>query len=477
MKHVKLKILHRALGVLAVLLIVSRLAWSQEPTAPDPTADSGTVKSRQSEAQDSAVTPLQVQGPPNPAGEEGLFVRALGSAEELADQALFQWGWISLKSFTVVEMFGQQTLNLPAGEPQPPESGSITQVSALIALDKKFGRARLSLQYQPELFITNGNVYPNVANQNSSIDTSFQLSERWRLSISDALSYYAPQRVYLGPSLYANYFTGYTLHNNYTFGPGSSLTNTFGATATYQWSPRTTVGFGSSFGYENASGSEYAVAQGSTNPQSVSGWFGGGIANVSHQLTEEVTLGASYSAQEWNYTNSSTIAGPQYSNVLQQQFLFTYHQQFTPTMVLSAAIGILASSSNGANLALNFRVTKAFQHSSLAAAYDRGFLFNGVVTAYASNRGDILHTINWTQRFSTSTSVAYFRNINATPGTESGFYAAGQAQYRLAGPLSVFGGISYTRQIGDGVYLLSGKLYFYSFGFQFSPPSRQTPVS
>jgi hypothetical protein len=443
----------RAAGVLAVLLVMCPFSKSQQSSSSGATA-----------MQDSE--PSSPQGPPNVAGSEGPFVRALGSASELiGDQGLFQWGWVSLRSFTVLELVGQQTLDAPLGEPQPPsQSGSLTQLTALIVLDRQFKKARLTLQYQPAAFITNGNFYANAANQSSSLNTNFRLNERWGLAIGDSFNYYATQRVYAGFTMDANYISGTTFLNNYTSGPGSALTNNVGVSASYQWSPRTTLSFGPNFGYEYATGSESGTSQ------AVSALSTGGNVILTHQLTEQVTLGATYVVLGTLFSNSSKIAGPQEPSVIQQDFNFTYSQQFTPTLWVNAALGVLSSPNyGGTGLSVHAGLTKAFLRNRLAVNYDRGLQFNGLITGYASDRIDAVHSINWTPRFSTSTSAAYFRYLTGQANTQSGFYATEQVNYRLANPLSVFGGFSYTKQVGDSVYLLSGQLHFFTFGLIWSP--------
>ena len=197
-----------------------------------------------------------------------------------------------------------------------------------------------------------------------------------------------------------------------------------------------------------------------------------------YQVTEQANIGVSYFAQQMLFSNTSKKAGPQESNLLQQDFFFTYRQQVRPTFWLNAGVGVLGSTTdnNGASWGLNIGVTKAFQHHSLSFAYNRGFQFNGLVNGYASDRVDAVHHIDWTQRLSTSTSASYFRYITGTPNTQSAFYATEQLQYRLARQLSLSGGFSFTKQVGDGVYLQGGTLRFFNLGLFWSPDvGRQQP--
>ena len=448
------------------LLIASSLARPQQPTAADPT--SGVAPTSQSEGQDPNASAIQQQGP-NPAASQGLLVRALGSADDLGAEDLLHWGWVSLRSASFMEIFGDQAQTSPTGVAQPSQFVSTSEMSALIVLDKRFQRARVTAQYQPGVFVTNGNFYSNAANQSSAFSTGFEFGQRWTVSLTDTFNYYASQRVFAGISLETNYVTGNMLQNNYTGGPGSTLTNSVGLAATYQWTPRTTLGFGPSVGYN------YATGVAGTKQENLTAWYGGGTATLSHQLTPQVTVGASYAANEASFSNTSTTAGPQQSSLLQQDFRLTYHQQFAPTVWVNAAVGVMTipsatiSTHSDPGLGVDFSATKTFRHNSLSIAYDRALQFNGLVTSQASDRVDLVHSIAWTQRFWTSSSCAYFRYISATPIQPAGFYATEQFRFRLARQLSTTGGYSYSKQTGDGVYLLSGKQSFFSLGLSWSP--------
>jgi hypothetical protein len=468
-----------AVWVFTTLLILAPLAKSQQPVSPKATPDSEAATPPEPGEQDSNAS-IQQQAP-NFAAAQGGFVRLLGSADELVEEGglgLFHWGPFSLRSFSVLELVGQQTLDNPASGQPSTESGSSTQLSALIVFDKAVKRTRVTLQYQPQAFVTNGNFYANLANQNSSVDVTFPLNERWSLTVGDRFYYYASQRVYSGVPINTNYFNGITFLNNYTSGAGSTLTNSLYLALTYQWSPRATLSFTPGFGYSYSTGYEYAtVGSEGSSPQRVSSLSGGGSVSFGYQVTEQANIGVSYFAQQMLFSNTSKTAGPQQSNLLQQDFLFMYRQQFRPTFWLNAGVGVLGSTTNnsGASWGLNIGVIKAFQHQSLTFAFNRGFQFNGLVNGYASDRVDAVHSISWTQRLSTSTSAAYFRYINGTPNTESGFYATEQLQYRLTPQMSFSGAFSYTKQVGDGVYLQSGNLHFFTVGFVWSPDVVRQP--
>jgi hypothetical protein len=463
------KTLRLALEIFTVLLVLSPLARAQQPESPNATTNSDA--GAQSQEQDSNVVIPQTQHP-NPAGAPGLFAQALGGlVDEFSENLdLFRWGPISVRSFSLVEIYGQENLDAPPGQGQPQSrSGTSTELSTSIVLDQKIGRARLTVQYQPAFFITNGDFYTNAANENSSIAMQFPLSERWALTIADALNYYASNRIYTGPSIYSNYFSGTTFSNNFTSGPGSTLTNSTYAYASYQMTPRTTLSFGPGFGYAYATG--YAFFTDTQNQQRLSSWTAGGNASLIHQITEEITVGATYSAQETFYTNTSKTAGPQQSSALQQTAKFTYRQEVTPTLWVSAGLGVLGNTTEntGTGFGLDLGVTKAFQRQALTLSYNRGFQFTGLITGYATDRFDVAHSVQWTQRLSNTTSSAYFRTISSSSYNQSGLYATEQVNYRLNSQLSLSGTFSYTKQIGDQVYLQSGSLRFFAVGLTWAP--------
>jgi hypothetical protein len=453
------RIWQRGGALLAVGLLTPLLGLCQQPSTTNATQDP-SVLATAGQSPDAATPSDQEQ--PKSAGQKGFFVRALNSASPLAgENGPLQWGWVSVRSMTLQEYFSQVNFENPSGQPQS-ENLNATAMSASIVVDRAFGRSHFTLQYVPSLAISNGQVYSNVLNQTLGLDTSFQLSPRWGLQLTDRFSYYGSQRTFSGLPLNTDYSTGTSIPQIFLYGPGTALYNSIGASFSYLWSPLTTVSFGSFFGYQYNTG---AVQ----HAESVSSISEGGRLNVSHMLSPTQTIGFNYSGEYANYINSSISAGPR-SNALMQDFLVTYSQQIKASWWFHLGLGITSTTgvAGGAGLGMNAGITKNFHRSALAVFYNRGHQFNGFVTSAASDNVGVTHTINWTPRLSTATSAAYFRTSGASPSTQSAWYATEQLNFGLTRHLSLSGSFSYLNQVGDGVYVLSSNRHFATIGITWS---------
>jgi len=456
------KIWYRCGMLLAIGLLTPFLGLSQQQTTSDATQDPGAAPTA---GQTPDAAPPRDQQQPNSAGTtQGLFVRALNSAGPLVgENGPLQWGWISVRSASFLAYFSEVSLTNPGVQPQN-ESFNVnaSELSASVVVDRAFRRTHLTLQYTPSLAISNGNVYSNALNQTAGLDTSFQLNPRWSLQVTDRFSYVGSQRTFAGLPFNTDYTTGISAQQNFLSGPGSILYNRASASFSYLWSPRTTVSFAPSFGYQYSTGAVNSAAN-------VSGFSEGGNITFSHLLSTSKTLGFTYTGDYANYTHSSVSAGPQ-SNALMQDFLVTYSQQFNASMWIHLGLGLTSTTGNvgGIGLGMNAGITKNFNRSALAAFYSRGHQFNGFVTSSASDNVGLTHTINWSPRLSTSTSAAYIRTPGALPSTQSAWFATEQLNFGLTRRLSLSGGFSYLHQLGDGVFVLNSKRRFATVGITWS---------
>jgi len=452
--------------LLAVALLAPPLAFSQQPPDPGSTQDPGSANPP-TQTQTPGTDADAPQSEPNPAATTpGLFARALNSASPLAGyNGPLQWGWVSVRSVSYLQYFESETLDATGMAPVSQNSNA-SELSTSIVLNHAFGASRttqLTVQYSPSLFISEGHVYTNATNQSAGLDTTFQFGPRWSMQLSDRFSYFANQQFFSGLSLGVDYSQGTVAQNNFLNGPGRVIYDAVGATIAYLWSPNTKVSVTPTFGYQNSTG---AV----NNQQSLSGLSGGVQVNVSHAVSATSTVGLSYSGSYATYANTSTVAGPQ-SNDYQQDLLINYGKQIGASWHLSLGLG-LTSDTNGGNqigLAASAGITKSFHKMDFAVNYYRGHQFNGYITSGSTDRIDFVNSIRWTRRFSNSTSVAYFRTANTSSPGPSGTYASEQLSFKLARALSLTGGVGYSKQTGDGVYVQDGHTKLATVGVTWSP--------
>jgi hypothetical protein len=452
--------------LLGLALLAPPLAYSQQasdagqdPGAGNPPSQTPTTGT------DSSAT----QSEPNPAATtQGLFARALNSASPVSgDKGPLQWGWFSVRSASFLQYFNDVTLDNP-GMPPESEDLSSSQLSTTIVVSHAFGASRqtqLTVQYAPSVFISEGHLYTNALNQSAGLDTTFRLSPRWNMQISDRFSYLGDQRYFSGLSLGVDYSLGTVAQNTFLNGPGRVIYESVAATFSYLWSPLTTVSFTPSLGYQDATG---VVNSG----QNLSAFYGGGQLNVSRALTASQTVGVSYLGQYATYTNTSGTAGPQ-SNGLLQDLLINYGKQIGASWRLSLGLGFASNTNGGSqtSLAASAGISKSFRQMDFAVHYYRGHQFNGYITSSTTDRVDLVNTIQWSRRFMTDTSLAYFETPGTATAGPSGFYGTEQLSFRLTRTLSLSSGIAYTKQTGDGVYVQSGHTRMATVGVTWAPPA------
>jgi hypothetical protein len=450
----------------AVLMVPSLAFCHQGPdssSTQDPNAGSSTQQSPGTSTGDTT--------PATAGTTQGLFAKALNSAGALSgDGGPLQWGWLSLRSVSFLEYFDTISLAQP-DMPGLSQSLTASQISAAIVLSHAFGSThstQLSIQYTPSLLLSGGNVYPNTLNQTAGFDTTFQLTPRLGLQVSDRFNYFGSQRDFSGLSLNVDYSLGTIATNTFLNGPGRVLYNSSSVGIVYLWNPTTTLTVTPMVGYQNSTSVNNAQ-------QNLTAIYGGGQVIVSHALSSSQTIGVSYLGEEASYTNTAPNAGPQASSDgLIQDVLLTYGKQIGASWKISLGFGLTSNSGVDAqsSYGADAGISKSFKKMDFGLSFDRGHQFNGYITNGSTDRIDAVNTIRWTRRFTTNESVAYFQTVGS-PST-TGLYATAQARFALTRSLGLNAGYAYTKQTGDGVYVENGISRLTTLGITWSPP---TPVA
>jgi hypothetical protein len=455
--------LYIGIAVLVVLIAPSSARSQDLPTSnSDTTANSAVTADNSQSVQDAPI-----DQPPTPAYREGSFVRALGSAKPLNGPAgPLTWHWLSVSSADFREGYDRTTfrgLGVPpppggAGVPAAYQSNTLSMLTTTIVLTRPSEKFGLTLQYAPTLFIVNGSP-ANSADQQVGFATSHPLSSRWILNLGDEFNYFSTNRVFAAFAFDVDYTTGGTLRQNFLEGAGSVMFEDVDAGLTYLWSPRTTVAFGPTFSYQHSTGAFNSGVD-------VTGYYTGGHFELRHMLSEEKLIGFTYAGQDAHFVANRAIGGAN-GNELLQDMLVTYDQALGPTWHLDLGTGVTVNQGGaigGVGLGLTAGISKKLRRAELAVGYARGHQFVGLITGQVTDRVDAVQRFYWTKRFSTASTVSYFRTTG-TPN-QSGLFGGGQAAFRWTPRVSFLASISYVSQTGDGVLVPSGKRYFFATGIR-----------
>ena len=176
-------------ALLAASLITPSLVWAQDGSATanqDPNADSQAVGNNSDTSADAGQPPVPAYVPGGP------VVHELGRANPLGEGGSLAWGPVSVRDAEFSQYYNNETFYNAPG-PVPNQSVNLSVFTSTLAFVKDFNNHRLTLQYQPTMYIDNGAVSYDTS-QMAGLHTVFALNERWGLTVKDDFSYYASQR-------------------------------------------------------------------------------------------------------------------------------------------------------------------------------------------------------------------------------------------------------------------------------------------
>jgi hypothetical protein len=385
-------------------------------------------------------------------------ITQLGTANPLPARGPFRWGPLYLGASDVrgaVDLIRPSDVAVEG----PAQNNVLSLFETSIILDQPFGRSRLTLQYDPRVAITNGQVAYNYLNQNVGVTTYFPLGSRWTLGLSDVFMTTSNAGLQGGVFADANALTSTTLQNDFLDNSETFLTNVASLSLTYGLSPRTLITVSPSLDYDRTSG--LTVAEGGN----ISGLNAGVDLRVRHLLSQRITIGAYASTRFVQFTG--LIPSSSYYT-----FGLSISQQLTATTGYNLDIGATQSVFVGQQKYWDFSGSiaffKTFQRSRYSILYTRGQPTTGYVTNYLSQRVDAIAHYRLSQRLSADAGVGY-QAEQSSPDHVSGTYVSGEMDYMLGRTWSVFGTYAYKVQDSNNVQLYQGTRTFASLGFRWYP--------
>lgn len=382
-------------------------------------------------------------------------VRQLGKAGSLLPEfSSLRWGPVFIRS---VEFFQSgDFIRFGGQEPDLQRIASVLRTN--IALDRRFRRSRLVIQYQPRVAVVNRQVEHNFSTHNLTFDSYYRLTRRWTLAFNDQFSYHNGRILFdEDVNLDVDLTTGRFVQKYFLNSTERWLSNSSTASFAYELSQRTRFSLTPDYTYSNADRAS-AILENHRY---------GVLATVGHMLSAGKTVGGFYSLEQSIF--SRTLAGTHY-----QSFGVSYAQRLSPTWQLSTSLGAsLATSQLGSrHWTANgtFALGKTFRKSSLFFVYARNNDFGELLSNTYVNRADVRYTVALTRRLQLGVGGGYYRQIWAAQNT-SGKYGTGQANYRLTSTLAWFVQYAHKNQHGDGTQVQSAVRDIVTTGIQWTPAS------
>lgn len=419
-------------------------ATQDEPPAP-PTGPAAT-----------GPTPLDTQI--HPAGQA---VPWLGSSSPL------RWGDFSIASFTynfVVDHFQ------PFGG-DPSEDLNLNIFRTTLVFEHYFGKQHLLLQYSPQLAILNGKVAGNAGMDNQvALGTTFLLTPRFTFVVKDAFIQMHARQLYPQDYLAVDALGGNVIQNNFLQNAGSYIANTITGIGIYQWTPRDTLTFSSSFKYAHATGNDpnnnALVQTGSDFAESVA---------YTRRLTMRQSIGALYTVELLHQTENVAIPGNSYFNTI----VGFYAIQVAETWAVRGEFGgNFATYPNNTpplkTLAGGVSIVKNFKNDlgNFALGYTRGVTENNFITARTGDLLQAVYSQHLFKRLVWNSGAGYYRQMGADP-RDVGKLIHTALDFELIPNFFLSGQYAYLFQKATTPDLLSGERNTVVVGLRWEPHQLQ----
>ena len=398
-------------------------------------------------------TPLDAQI--HPAGQA---VPWLGSSSPL------RWGDFSIANFSynyVIDDFQ------PFGG-EPSEDINLNILRTSLVFEHYFGKQHLLLQYDPQLAVLNGKVAGNAGMDNEVVlGTTFQLTPRFTFVVKDAFVQMHSRQLYPPDYLVVDQEGGNLIQNNFLQNAGSYLTNTVTGIGVYQWSPRDTLTFSSSFKYAHAAGdndinNNALVENGDDFAESVA---------FTHRLTLRQTIGAIYTLELFRQTENVPVPGNTYFHTIEG----FYGIQVAETWAVRGEFGEnftfypngvppLRALAGGVSIVKNFKNDMG----NFALGYTRGRTQDNFLTAHIGDLVQAVYSQHLLKHLVWNSGAGYYREAGADP-RDMGKMVDTSLGYEFIPNFFLSGQYAYLFQRATTVDLLSGRRDTIILGLKWEP--------
>jgi hypothetical protein len=436
-----------------VFLAISVSSPAQEDPAAKKPDDSGqgTVKapSPAPNDQEGQVNPgdkptpgYPINAEIHPAGKAGLWA---GTSSPL------RWGPFAIGEFTYE--FVHDEFRPKAALPISIVDLNILRTSLI--LDKRFGKQRLLLQYEPQLAILNGKLSGNGGFDNSlALGSTFQITPRLSLLVTDGFAQVRSRTLFPPNYLAVDEQAGNLLQNTFLTIGGNYLSNELTGVVNYQLHPRDLLAISSTYRYThnfNDNDPTFVNYKATGNTVAVA-------AAYTHGLTPRQNLGLQFSLEMLQATNVVNVP-PGFNTFFEDAGVF-YAYQLARTWWFRGNFGAQYADYRG--FAPNYltlggggALLKSFTHAIFALEYSRGRTATNFITPRIGDRADFSFTLTPVKRLVWNNGIGYYKETGADPKTK-GAYGASTLELEILRGVYMFGNYTYADQSSNTPQLLSG---------------------
>jgi hypothetical protein len=451
--------MHRAvlIGCCAMLLGCCAAVAQDQPAAP-----TGTTAAPGADVNVADQTTATPSTAPDP-----LAVHSLGNLFSV-DTSVWRFGPFHLNSASVGEGYYLGNSN---GQDF---SSSTTNFDAVITFDHRIKRARFTFQFQPQLYIIDGNVL-NGSETDLNLNTGYQLSSTVNLNLYDSFGSrgnQTPNGISFSPTaspfVQVDPTTGKFYQSPFTTGAGHSYYNTGGATIDWRATQRLTLSLNGSAGYSwYGEGDGNAVAASGLDSTTIQGG-----TNASYALNARRAISAGFTYEQSRISSLTDLTSL-------YNFSLGYSETIGRSWHYSLSGGGVATDDGVRPITWggtgSATISKTFHSGgSLGVTAGRQLSAGGpFITASTYDRADATYSQNFGRLWSAGAGVGYFRG--KSPGISQsarGKYGSGQVSYQVRGNIQVYVSCSRFFQNGDGLQLIQTRAWQFGTGLRWYPSSK-----
>ncbi len=370
-----------------------------------------------------------------------------------------RWGRLSLLSLNAIYLYDDLSLGST--------SHVLSRGGALrghLVYDIRRGTSGLSLQYLPQLLFSQDRRQANYGAHSVDFQTFRYLSDKWALTISDALSY-TPDQGYVGePGHVPDFDLGVVRLSPLLATGRKYLENSARASVDYVWGYRDRLSLLGHYRVTRVSEDLTTSRPGAAPSVQIDHLFGGGMA-WTHRWNRENELRLSYTYDRRYFR--SPLGRAEFHT-----WLASYRRRLRPSVRLHLAVGpaLMVPEFNYLPATKTYEASailfKKFRSSGVMISYFRNHNFTGLLSDYYNDRFGVSYQRRFGQRWQMNVGAGYIRQEFTDRQPISGRSAWGSAHYRLGRDWTAF--VSYVHYSDTGGFRLPGSRHQLITGFRWS---------
>jgi hypothetical protein len=433
------------------------------PTPPVPTDPTGKTKTTDANTADQDAEAAGKQDAPATQDDNSFHVAALGKASWLDPtvKSPIRIGPIYTSNISVSYLQGNGLHFDPTTQNFVTGTDRFAILSANLVYNHDFRRFGFTVQYIPQLAITDGQLQTDFSDQNISIASTILLTPRLAFSVRNTLSSQNGQTLFGEFSLDVNNITGQTAGSPFLQNFHRQIFNDTTLTFDYRLDEKNTLSFSP----------DSHLNDGYVNNVKTLAYDYGAQVSFAHRFSEEQSYNV-YGSFDRRYITDAIPVGNYYGLGV------GYTDRLTQTLTVHGEVGLSALVTNGGSGwtgAGRATVRKDFQSSNISLSFSRGNSFGAFLESGYSDRVDLSYDQQVGRRLSFGIGAAYETgsNVYSAASTFHGYYLNGRAAYRLGRGFTLAANVGSRQQDGTAVAGIAGRTTYVSTTLTWEPMGEQ----